>query len=102
MGWTAKGVYHSFKVGYDQSYRRVGPGHLLRKHLIETLFDDPQTRLIDFQGPVTQALASWSTRSYAIGRVVVAPRRLPSRVLLTGYRTLATAVRRFRRPSTRC
>ena len=101
LGWTAKGVYHSFKVGFDESYRRVGPGHLLRRHLIETLFDQPDTGLIDFQGPMTKALASWSTRSYGIGRVVIAPRRFPSRALLAGYRTLASAVRRFRRSSTR-
>ena len=96
MGWTAKGVYHSFKVSYDESYRRYGPGHLLRMHLIRSFYDGPGPEVVDFQGPLSEALANWSTRSYPIGRLVIAPRRLGSRTLLAAYRGAASVVRRFR------
>lgn len=96
LGWTAKGVYHSYKVGYDAAYERYAPGHLLRMQLIAALHEQPGHVLVDFQGPLTDALAHWSTGSYAIGRLVIAPRRLASRALMAGYRTLAPAIRRLR------
>jgi len=96
LGWTAKGVYHSYKVGYDTAYQRYAPGHLLRMKLIAALHEQPGHVLVDFQGPLTDALAHWSTGSYVIGRLVIAPRRLASRVLMTGYRTLAPVIRQLR------
>jgi CelD/BcsL family acetyltransferase involved in cellulose biosynthesis len=94
LGWVAKGVYHSFKVAYDQEFREFGPGHLLRRFLVEELFRRQGVRAIDFQGPMTEALASWSTRSYPIGRLVIAPNRPASRLLLAGYWAGASLVRR--------
>jgi len=96
VGWVAKGVYHSFKVSYDADYRAFGPGHLLRWRLIEALFDQRDVQVVDYQGPLTEALASWATRSYAIGRLLVTPPRLAGRALAAGYRTLAPVVRRLR------
>ena len=93
LGWTAKGVYHSFKVAYDQSYRQYGPGQLLRKALLEQLHADRAAEVVDFQGPMTAALASWSTRSYPIGRIVIATRRLEGRLAFGAYRALAATVR---------
>ena len=97
LGWTAKGVYHSFKVSYDEAYAKHGPGQLLRRHLIESSFNRADERLVDFQGPLSDALDAWATRSYGIARVVVAPRRFSSRALFGGYRLTASVVRRFRR-----
>ena len=97
LGWTAKEVYHSYKVGYDEAYRHYGPGHLLRMHLIRWLYEQPGYRLVDSQGPMTEALARWATQSYPIGRIVVAPRRLKGQALMAGYRTLAPLVRCLRR-----
>ena len=88
LGWTAKGVYHSYKVGYDPAYRSYGPGHLLRSHIIQSLFDEPDHHLVDFQGPQTEALLAWSTRSYPIARLAIAPRRPTSRAALGAYRLL--------------
>ena len=96
LGWTGKGVYHSFKVGYDPAYARHSPGNLLRLQLIRALHEERDCRLLDFQGPLTGALRSWSTGSYPIGRVVVAPRRPGSRALLAGYRALVPVVRGVR------
>jgi len=98
-GWTAKGVYHCFKVGYDPEHRRSSPGHVLRMLLLQAFAQQPGHRLVDFQGPLTEAVARWSTGSYPIGRLVIAPRRLAGRALLTGYRALAPVVRRLRAAS---
>jgi CelD/BcsL family acetyltransferase involved in cellulose biosynthesis len=87
VGWIGKGVYHSFKVGYDEDYRKFGPGHLLRGRLIEAGCSDPRLQFVDFQGPVNQALRSWATEKYPIGRLAVCPPRFASRAILTGLRT---------------
>jgi hypothetical protein len=96
VGWTAKGVYHSFKVGYDQQYRRASPGHLLRMLLLEHLFQQSDVSLVDFQGPLTDAMAVWSTREYPIARVVAARTRWGSRAMLAGYQASAHLVRSLR------
>jgi len=96
LGWTAKGVYHCFKVGYAPEYGRYSPGHVLRRLLLEALAEEPGHRLVDFQGPLTEAVARWSTGSYAIGRLVIAPPRVAGRALLAGYRALAPVIRRLR------
>jgi CelD/BcsL family acetyltransferase involved in cellulose biosynthesis len=88
MGWFGKGVYHSFKAGYDEDYRKFGPGHLLRYLLIEAGCADPNLRFIDYQGPINRALASWATETYAIGRLAISPPRIVSKALWTGIKTV--------------
>lgn len=95
LGWTAKGVYHSFKVGFDEAYRSFGLGHLLRWRLIESLAAQHEVQVIDFQGPMTEALAGWSTRSYPVGRVLVGCRPF-GRTLMAGYWAAAPILRRLR------
>jgi len=97
LGWMGRGVYHSYKVGYDPDYRRFGPGHLLRERLVRALAPRGDVRAIDFQGPQTEALAAWSTRSYPIGRLVIAQRRLVGRALWSAYHVLARAARLWRK-----
>ncbi len=87
LGWFGKGVYHSFKVGYDEDYREFGPGHLLRYHLIEAGCADPDLRFIDYQGPINRALASWATETYSIGRLAICPPRIVSKTIWTGIRS---------------
>lgn len=96
LGWTAKGVYHSMKVGYLSRFRRFGPGHLLRRELLRALSEQAGDLLVDFQGPTTDAIRQWSTSNYAIARLVIAPRNLCGRVLLAAYKTVAPLVRRLR------
>jgi len=97
FGFTAKRVYHSLKVAFDESLRQYGPGHLLRMHLIRALCAGGDAALVDFQGPMSEALAQWSTRSYPIGRVVIASRRARSWLWFAAYRSLAAAARRLRK-----
>lgn len=74
-GWNAKGVYCSPKVGYDEEFRRLTPGQLLRHELLERFFADPEQRLFDFVGPLSEATSKWITGSYSISRLVVGTRR---------------------------
>lgn len=97
LGWTAKRVYHSFKVGFDAAYRDFGPGHLLRRAIVERLYQSRDADTIDFQGPMTEALAAWSTRTYPIGRVVLPADGLAGRIALAGYRGVSRLIRRVRR-----
>ncbi len=97
MGWTAKRVYHSFKVGFDAVYRDYGPGHLLRRAIVERLCQSRDADTIDFQGPMTEALAAWSTRTYPIGRIVLAADGFAGRLALAGYRSMSRLMRGVRK-----
>jgi len=96
FGWTAKGVYHCYKIGYDPAYAELSPGQLLRMLLVERFCETRDCERIDYQGPLGNAVARWTTDSYAIGRLVIAPRRTTSRALLAAYRVAAAAKRRVR------
>lgn len=87
LGWLAKGRYHSFKAGFDEQFRHVGPGHLLRWKLIEQCFCQGEVACVDFQGPLTQALAAWSTRTYPLCRLVASTGGLRGQMLVAAYRT---------------
>ncbi|MCR4415625.1 MAG: GNAT family N-acetyltransferase [Thermoguttaceae bacterium] len=96
IGWMGKGVYHSFKVGFDEALREFGPGHLLRMHLVRHCFERGDVEWIDFQGPQTEALAAWSTHTYPIGRMAIATCRLTGRALLAACRAMAGVLRSIR------
>ena len=81
-GWNAKGVYCSPKVGYDEEYRRLTPGQLLRNELLARFFADSEQQLFDFGGPLADATAKWSTGTYSIGRLVVGTERRGGRALM--------------------
>jgi len=81
-GWNAKGVYCSPKVGYDEAFRRLSPGQLLRYELLERFFADSEQRRFDFVGPLAEATARWSTGTYSIGRLVVGTERRGGRALM--------------------
>ena len=85
-GFSAKGVYHAHKIGYDPQYAAFSPGQLLFYYLIETLHGDAECRALDFMGPLTGATAHWKPAAYRVGRVVLAPRRLPGRLALYAYK----------------
>ncbi len=61
-GQTAKGVFHSAKVGYDPRYARFSPGQLLRYFLLERFYTEGGRVAIDFLGPMTESHAHWRRR----------------------------------------
>jgi len=92
-GWLSKGVYYAVKVGYDERRAEATPGQLLRWLLFERLHNEGCWRTIDFVGPITRALSSWSNGDYKLSRLVVAPRRLSGRLALATYRALRPLLR---------
>jgi len=95
--FTAKGVYHSFKVGYDGQYAPYSPGQLLMGRLLKQFHGEPQRRAYDCVGPINDAVSKWKPDTYSVGRIVVAPRRLLGRVLLHAYKHWWPQIRRWRK-----
>ena len=96
LGWEAKGWHFSYKVGYDADYRTFAPGQLLRMKLIEDCFARTDCDFFDFQGPMNHALSCWSTQTYPISRLIVAPNRRISRTLLNGYKAFWPMIHRIK------
>jgi CelD/BcsL family acetyltransferase involved in cellulose biosynthesis len=96
-GCSAKGVFHSCKVGYDPDYAVYSPGQLLRCRMLERFYGEPQRRWLDCQGPMTDAHAAWRPQTYAIGRLAVAPRQWVGRAMLLACRSLGAVRQRKRR-----
>jgi len=96
-GLSAKGVFHSIKVGYDPEYAQYHPGQLLRYHLLERFFADPERKGLDFQGPMTEAHAAWGPERYAVGRLAVAPRNICGRLAVLAYKHVWPWVRTWNR-----
>jgi CelD/BcsL family acetyltransferase involved in cellulose biosynthesis len=84
-GMAAKGVFHSWKIGYDARDSDCGPGQLLRYRLLQWLHDQERFDALDFVGPLNDAQAHWHPDTYAVGRLMVAPRRWLERWALRAY-----------------
>ncbi len=94
--WNAKGVYHSFKVGYDEQFAWASPGQLLQHKLLEQCHTDSEVHSMDCLGPIGQAVQQFRPESYGIGRMVIATRGLLSRAALFGYRHVWPKFARWR------
>jgi CelD/BcsL family acetyltransferase involved in cellulose biosynthesis len=85
FGYCAKGTYFSPKVGYDEQFAHLSPGQVLRYELLKKFSAEGQVKLVDFWGPLSDATAKWTTGSYPVGRVLLAPRRWLSRSLMKSF-----------------
>jgi len=94
-GWNSKGVHFVPKLGYDDAFSKFGPGQQLLMRILERLHNDPERRLLDFWGPLVSWNESWSTRSYGVGRVVMAAPQAISRGLFRAYADWHPRLRRF-------
>jgi CelD/BcsL family acetyltransferase involved in cellulose biosynthesis len=97
-GLIAKGVFHSMKIGYDPEFAAQHPGQLLRYHLLEQFFAEPDRKALDFQGPMTAAHAAWLPEVYAVGRLAVAPRSRWGRITVQAYKNVWPFLRDWKRP----
>jgi len=73
-GVLGKGVFHSFKIGYDPAFARFSPGHLLQYHLLQALHFDPRVAAVDYVGELTAYHASWRPDVYPFARLAFARR----------------------------
>jgi CelD/BcsL family acetyltransferase involved in cellulose biosynthesis len=86
-GLTAKGVFHSLKIGYDPAYADCAPGQLLRHFLLERFHGDLDRTALDCTGPMTEAHQHWRPESYTMGRLLIAPRRWLGRAVVAAYQS---------------
>jgi CelD/BcsL family acetyltransferase involved in cellulose biosynthesis len=88
-GVLGKGVFHSFKIGYDPAFAPFSPGHLLQYHLQQALHADREVAAIDFIGPLTEYHASWRPESFPVARLAFARRgSLVASAALWGFQTV--------------
>lgn len=98
-GWTSGGVYCSLKVGYDEAFRKLSPGQLLRYKLIEHFFRTREVDYFDFFGAASNATTKWATDTYSVDRTTAALGGPGSRAVLAAYRHIWPLVRGRRRDS---
>lgn len=86
--YTAKGVTASHKIGYDETFRRYGPGRLLRYLQLQRYFADPQRHLLDTMGVLCESKAKWCTRSQPASRLICSTGGTLGRQLVATYENL--------------
>ncbi|MEN6494777.1 MAG: GNAT family N-acetyltransferase [Thermoguttaceae bacterium] len=96
-GVVAKGIYHGWKIGYDEEFAKYGPGNLTMYHLFQHLWQEPAYRAVDLLGEVTDAQKHWRPTTYRVGRLVVAkPLHLLGRSLVYVHEHWWSQLRRAR------
>lgn len=99
-GMSGKGVYHSYKVGYDAEYAGYSPGQLLRYFLFRRFYGDRRRRAID-SITSSDAHRKWRPTMSAVGRLIIASRRPLARAALQTYKHCWPCVRRLRAMASR-
>ncbi len=84
-GYQAKQVHFAHKAGYDEAFAAASPGQLLMHDVLRSLHTGRKVQLVDCLGPMNDAVGRWTTRSYPEGRLLIAPRRMQSRLLWWAY-----------------
>jgi CelD/BcsL family acetyltransferase involved in cellulose biosynthesis len=88
FGFSAKGVFHAHKIGYDPAFSQYSPGQVMFWKILEQLHRQGGWKAFDCIGPMTEATSRWRPNTYTIGRLALAPRKLLGRVALQAYRCL--------------
>jgi CelD/BcsL family acetyltransferase involved in cellulose biosynthesis len=85
FGFSAKGVYHAHKIGYDPKFSQYSPGQVMFWKILEQLHAQGGWKAFDCIGPMTEATSRWRPNTYTIGRIAVAPGKLVGRLALQAY-----------------
>jgi CelD/BcsL family acetyltransferase involved in cellulose biosynthesis len=85
-GHTAKGVYHSVKIGYDPAYADCSPGQVLRYFLLERFFHESGRKALDFLGPLTESHAAWNPDLYTVARLATESGHTAGKLAITAYK----------------
>lgn len=96
FGFSAKGVYHAHKIGYDPQFGQYSPGQVMFWKILEQLHARGDWKAIDCIGPLTDATSRWRPSTYTIGRVAVAPGKLLGRIALRAYSRIWPKIRKHR------
>jgi CelD/BcsL family acetyltransferase involved in cellulose biosynthesis len=82
----SKGTQFCEKLGYDQEFRKYGPGRQMIMRLLQELHADPGCDVLDFAGRFMAWNAEWATRTSPVGRIIAAPAGIAGRTLFEAYR----------------
>ncbi len=79
LGAVLGDTYYSLKLGYDERFKKYGPGALITRFAIQSCIDDPAIDTYDFAGPAMPYMSNWTNLSRHAGTVILAtPRRAGS------------------------
>lgn len=96
----AKQVCLSYKIGYDEAFKNLAPGKLLRKLQLETMCLESPGTVLDTKGILCPTKAKWATSTYPIGRLVVALKGHVPKLLLNAYLRAKPIVQKLRNGDT--
>lgn len=86
--YRSRGTQFCEKLGFDQHFRKYGPGRQMIMRLLQDLHADPECRTLDFAGRQMDWNAEWATRTYPVGRVIAAPHGIAGQSLLGAYQMI--------------
>lgn len=92
--WIAKQTWHSLKIGYDESYARYCPGHILLYKLLERFHSDRERTAVNLMSRITPALAHWRPNPHPTRSLTIGTNRVGR--LLLNMRQLGRFKRAFR------
>lgn len=92
----AHGVCLSYKIGYDEAYKQMAPGKVLRKLQLEILHRDDVRSILDTKGTLCSTKAKWVSRSYTKGRLLAATHGAIPKLLLSAYLQARPLIRHLR------
>lgn len=92
--FNGKGTLFPAKIAYDPAFSKFSPWHILMHRWLESLHaqhvNEGTPSLVDFYGPLMDATARWSTRTYPLGKALITTAARGSQFL---FNTLRTAKR---------
>lgn len=96
-GYKAKGTFHFFKWGYDESFHVYGPGQQLAFQLLKQFHAEPEWTMLDLAGPLVTTTAKWQPQStYTLGRVAIAADSFVGRSIFWSYQNIWPLLRKLR------
>jgi CelD/BcsL family acetyltransferase involved in cellulose biosynthesis len=88
-----KGTHYGLKIGCDEAFKKLAPGHQLLRANLQLLHDDRSNRFFDFWGPALPWTENWTDSTYAVGRLVLTPSLSLNRALVGAYQRFAPWLR---------
>lgn len=81
--YYSKKVHFAEKIGYDETFKKFGPGQQLTMFFLQHLHNLPRdkSKLFDFGGPLAPWTEKWSNSTYPVGRILSTTNKFSSRLL---------------------
>lgn len=84
--WNSKGRLTSCKVGYDERFQQLMPGHVLFHEILRDLYETQRCDVYDCFGPISPAIEKWGGARYSVNQWTIGTRRPTGRAVMLGYR----------------